>query len=93
VIAFSLAARPADFAVLAPRVLASDDPAAVGLMAAAAEDVAASIAVLQTDPPLPVTFIGGLGAAWATRLAGRWPIAPAQGSALDGALILAREAA
>jgi glucosamine kinase len=93
VIAFSLAARPADFAVLAPRVLASDDPAAVGLMAAAAEDVAASIAVLQPDPPLPVTFIGGLGAALATRLAGRWPIAPAQGSALDGALILAREAA
>jgi glucosamine kinase len=93
VIAFSLAARPADFAALAPRVLRSDDPAAEGLMAAAAEDVAASIAVLQTDPPLPVTFIGGLGEAWAARLAGRWPIAPARGTALDGALILAREAA
>lgn len=93
VIAFSLAARPADFAALAPRVLRSDDPAAEGLMAAAAEDVAASIAVLQTEPPLPVTFIGGLGEAWAARLAGRWPIAPARGTALDGALILAREAA
>jgi glucosamine kinase len=93
VIAFSLAARPADFAVLAPRILASDDPAACELMAEADADVAASIAVLQRDPPLPVTFIGGLGPAYAARLAGRWKIAAAQGSALDGALMLAREAA
>lgn len=93
VIAFSLAARPADFAVLAPRILASDDPAARELMAEADADVAASIAVLQRDPPLPVTFIGGLGPAYAARLAGRWKIAAAQGSALDGALMLAREAA
>jgi glucosamine kinase len=93
VIAFSLAARPADFAALAPRIMTSDDPAAREVVAQAVEDVAASVAVLQTDPPLPVTFIGGLGAAYAERLAGRWEILPALGSALDGALMLAREAA
>jgi glucosamine kinase len=93
IIAFSLAARPADLAALAPRVLASDDPAARVLMDGAEADVAASIAVLQPDPPLPVTCIGGLGPAYAVRLARRWAIAPAVGSALDGALMLAREAA
>lgn len=93
VIALSLAARPADFAVLAPRILASDDPAALGLIAAAVEDVARSIGVLRGATPLPVSFIGGLGAAYAERLAGRWEIVPAAGSALDGALMLAREAA
>jgi len=93
VIAFSLAARPADFAALAPLAVGSDDPAAQAVMAGAVADVAASIAVLQGDPSLPVTFIGGLGPAYAARLAGRWQIAPPQGSALDGALLLAREAA
>jgi glucosamine kinase len=73
--------------------MTSDDPAAREVVAQAVEDVAASIAVLQGDPPLPVTFIGGLGAAYAGRLAGRWEILPARGSALDGALMLAREAA
>jgi glucosamine kinase len=93
VIAFSLAARPADFAALAPRVLTSDDGAARALLADAAKDVAASVAVLQRDPPLPVTFIGGLGPTYAAILARHWIILPAQGSALDGALMLAREAA
>jgi glucosamine kinase len=91
-IAFSLSARPADFAVLAPRVLASEDPAAVNVMNRAVAAVSEAIAVLQGNRPLPVTFIGGLGPAYAKRLAGRWEIAPAQGSALDGALMLAREA-
>jgi glucosamine kinase len=93
VIAFSLAARPADFAALAPGLLDSEDPAARALVAEATADVAGCVAVLQTDPALPVTFISGLGAQYADRLAGRWRIAPACGSALDGALLLAREAA
>ena len=92
VIAFSLAARPADFAALAPRIVASDDTAAQEVMADAVAEVAFSIAVLQDVPPLPVTFIGGLGSAHAERLVGRWEIALARGSALDGALMLAREA-
>lgn len=93
VIAFSLAARPADFAVLAPRILSADDSAAQAVVAAAVGDVAASIAVLQGEAVLPVCFIGGLGDAYAARLAGRWPLVAAKGSALDGALTLAREAA
>jgi glucosamine kinase len=81
-----------EFAALAPRIVGADDPAARDLLAAAVEDVARSIAVLQTNPPLPVTCIGGLGAVYAERLTDRWTIAPPQGSALDGALMLAREA-
>jgi glucosamine kinase len=93
IIAFSLSARPADFAALAPPVLASDDPVAHILMAEATDHIAAAITVLQGDRPVPVTFIGGLGAVFAGRLSTRWQIAPAVGSAVDGALILAREAA
>lgn len=93
VIAFSLAARPADFARLAPQVLNADDSIARELVAEATADVARAIHVLQRDPPLPVTFIGGLGPAYAGLLGSRWAIRPAHGSALDGALILAREAA
>lgn len=92
VIAFSLAARPMDFAALAPRILGSDDPAARALVAAAVADVVQSIGVLQTDPPLPVTCIGGLGSFHADRLAEHWTILAPLGSALDGALMLAREA-
>lgn len=93
VVGFSLAARPADFAALAPRILASNDMAAMAEVEGAAEDVATAIDHLQVEGALPVVFIGGLGASYAARLAGRWPIVPALGSALDGALILAREAA
>lgn len=93
VIAFSLSAKPADLAALVPRILGSDDPAVRSLLATAAEDVATAIAVLQPDLPLPVTFIGGLGPTFAKLLARRWTIVPATGSALDGALLLAREAA
>lgn len=93
VVGFSLTARPADFAVLAPRILASTDLAATGVVKAAVADVAAAIDLLQTDGPVPVVFIGGLGASYAARFGGRWQVMPALGSALDGALILAREAA
>jgi len=92
VVTFSLSARPADFARLAPRVLESDDPAAQEVMARASGDVAAVIDLLQSgarNGPLPVTFLGGLGEAHAARLAGRWPMAQPRGSVLDGALLLA----
>ncbi|WP_431297950.1 BadF/BadG/BcrA/BcrD ATPase family protein [Tabrizicola sp. BL-A-41-H6] len=93
VVGFSLAARPADFAVLAPRILGSTDAAATAVVEAAVADVAAAIDLLQADGRVPVVFIGGLGASYAARFSGRWQITPALGSALDGALILAREAA
>jgi len=40
-----------------------------------------------------VVFLGGLGTVFADRLAGRFAIRPALGTALDGALMLARETA
>jgi len=92
-VAFSLTARPADYAAFAPRLWASpDDPAAVAILSAAVADVRATIAALQPPVPLPVTFIGGLGPGYAARLSD-WPQRPARGNALDGALMLAMERA
>ena len=93
VVAFARDARPTDFARLAPRVAASDDEAARRVMAAAAEEVATWIALLQPERPLPVVLLGGLGEQFARLLAPRWTIQPAMGTALDGAVALAREEA
>lgn len=92
-VAFSLRARPVDFAALAPRVVESGDPAAVAIMARAEADVAEAVALLRGADDLPVVFLGGLGTVFAARIAGRFPIRAALGTALDGALMLAREAA
>ena len=92
IIGFSLTARPTDFAALAPRIMASDDPAAVAIMARAKADIAQAIAVLQAGRDLPVTFLGGLGPYFANRFDGEIQMRAALGTALDGALILAREA-
>ncbi len=89
IIAFGFAARPADFAGYARRLVASDDPAAMGLMQLALTDIAASIALLQPAQALPVVFLGGLGLSLAPEFASRWDIRPALGSGLDGALWLA----
>lgn len=93
VVAFSLRARPADFAALAPRVVESGDTAAVAVMARAEADVVEAVALLRGADDLPVVFLGGLGGVFAVRLAGHFPIQPPLGTALDGALMLAREAA
>ena len=90
-VSFSLTARPADYATYAPRLLNTDDPAALAVLTRATAEVAATIAALQPAPPLPVTFIGGLGPTYAARLP-LWPQRPAAGNALDGALMLAMEA-
>lgn len=92
-VAFSLGARPAEFAALAPRVLESGDLAAVAIMARAEADVAEAVALLQGGEALPVVFLGGLGTVFAARMAGRFPLRAALGTSLDGALMLAREAA
>ena len=92
-VSFSLAARPADFAALAPSAASSDDPAALAVMRRASADVAQAVDLLQEGCECPVVFLGGLGPAHAARLAGRWPTMAPRGSALDGALWLAREIA
>ena len=92
-VAFSLTARPADFATLAPRVVDSGDLAARAIMARAEGDVAEAVALLRDGDNLPVVFLGGLGTVFANRMAARFPVRPARGTALDGALMLAREAA
>jgi glucosamine kinase len=93
IVRFAQTARPAEFAELAPRLFASDDPAAVAVVSQATADVAGAIDHLLAKAPVPVVFIGGLGPVYAERLAGRWDTRSAFGTALDGALILAREAA
>lgn len=90
IVAFAQAARPADFAALAPRIAASDDPLATAVMGLATGAVARSAARLQEGGAVPVVFLGGLATVYADRLAGRWCIVPPLGSALDGALWLAR---
>lgn len=87
-VAFSLAAKPADYATWAPRLFNTADPAAHTIVDHATAEVRATIAALQPGPALPVTYIGGLGALYAGLIAD-WPQRPAQGSALDGALLLA----
>lgn len=91
VVSFAQTARPADFAALAPTITASGDPAAQAIMAQATADVADAIDLLQGDDVLPVVFLGGLGAVYADRLTGRWPIQAPLGNSLDGALWLARQ--
>lgn len=92
--AFARSARPADFASFAPRILSAaeqGDSSAQAILAEAEAEVAAAVALLQEGASLPVAFLGGLGKVFAARLAGRWPIIEAKGSALDGALWLARQ--
>lgn len=94
IVTFAQSARPTDFAALAPRVTSSDDPAAHILMQSATQSVASAIKVLRDGDALPVVFTGGLGPVYRARLSQteRWVIKDAAGTALDGALMLARGA-
>lgn len=91
IIGFGNRARPADFARLAPRIVASDDPAARSLFDAAVDELRGSLSVLQQGRHLDIVFTGGLGPHYAARLAGLWPQRPAAGTGVDGALAMARE--
>lgn len=93
VISFGFRARPAEFAAFAPRITAGTDPAGERIFAAAVAEIRAMIDTLQAGRHLPVVFLGGLGAHYAARLQGLWPIQPPRGSGLDGALHLARQEA
>ncbi|MEZ5798710.1 MAG: BadF/BadG/BcrA/BcrD ATPase family protein [Paracoccaceae bacterium] len=92
ILRFASRAAPADYAALAPRVTSTTDPGALALQQAAIDTLAAQIDLLQPARPVPVVLTGGLAAFYAARLGGRWPLRPARGTALDGALTLASEA-
>ena len=89
IVAFAFTARPADFAAYAPQVTDSTDPAAQAIRAEAEGEVARMLDALQAGTGLPVVFLGGLGPHYARRLQKPWPIIPALGTGLDGALHLA----
>ena len=90
VIAWSFAAAPADFAALAPRIVASDDPAAAEILRRAVAQVRCILDRLQPEGQrLPVVFIGGLGQIYAARLQEDFEILAPVGSALDGAVAMA----
>lgn len=93
IVRFAKDARPVDFGRFAPRIVAAPaDPVAADILADADRWVCRYIDQLQTGA-LPLCFLGGLGAVFAARLAPRYPglIRPSAGTALDGALRLARE--
>lgn len=90
IVGFARDAVGADFAAQVPAILhAGDDPLAQTILAEAQGHIEAGIARLQPDPPLPVIFAGRLGQVFAPRIT-RWAQRDALGSALDGALRLAR---
>jgi glucosamine kinase len=91
IVAFARDAQPVDFAALAPRIVGSKDPAAQAVLAEGMAEVSAAIRLLQAEDVVPVVFLGGLGPVYADRLAADWPMVAPLGSALDGALWLARQ--
>ncbi len=99
VIGFARGAGPAEFAALAPEVVAAanaGDPVAAAMMAEGGRYVGRALAALGRPAHEPVCLLGGLGAAclpWLPETV-RAAVVPPQGSALDGALTLAaRQAA
>ncbi len=90
IISFAARARPADFATLAAHIIQSADPTAVAILAEAGDECARAIDILQGGLQLPVVLLGGLAAVFAPIMARRWTVAPPLGSALDGAILLAR---
>lgn len=91
IIALARDATGAAFAAQARAVAdAADDPAAQAILTEAEAEIDAYLARLSEGRALPVVLLGGLAGVFAPRLAPRWPVAPARGTALDGALARAR---
>ena len=93
IISFGNRASPAQFGELAPRIVNSGDEAANRIFTRAVEDVRHILTVLQDGDNMPVVFVGGLGGYYAARLHGPWPVQPARGDGVDGALLMARQLA
>lgn len=97
IVAFAAAARPADYARLAPAVAdaaARGDPAGRALMRRGAAYLNRAIACLGLGPDGVLCLTGGLAPRYRALLrpAFRARIRPAEGTALDGALRLAARA-
>ncbi|WP_102224567.1 BadF/BadG/BcrA/BcrD ATPase family protein [Acidimangrovimonas sediminis] len=95
IVDFARAAPPDAFGRFAPRLFDTGDPAAEAVLAPADAWIARCIDRLAGDAGGQVTFLGGLGARFAARLAPLYGarLVPARGGALDGALLLARQEA
>ncbi|MBK4216288.1 ATPase [Paracoccus caeni] len=93
IISFGNHASPAKFGELAPRIVNSEDEAARRILDKAVDKVRHILTVLQDGDSLPVVFVGGLGASYAARLRGPWPVQQARGDGVDGALLMARQMA
>lgn len=91
IISFGNNARPAEFGTLAPRIVNSQDPAAQRIFQRAVEQVRHILTTLQAGDNLPVVFVGGLGPFYARHLDRPWPVHPALGTGVDGALAMARQ--
>lgn len=98
IVQFSLAAAPADYAALAPQIVAAAaerDRLGQHLLDTGAAYLARAVAALGHDGGAPICLTGGLGPSYAAHLPAplRACLQTPQGSALDGALRLARRAA
>jgi len=90
-VAFTLTKTPAEHARLVHRLAgAIDDPLSRHVLAETQAELRKAIGLLQTDPPLPVVWQGGLGPTLALP---DWPRAEPLGTALDGAMAMARDEA
>ncbi|MGP6086714.1 BadF/BadG/BcrA/BcrD ATPase family protein [Antarctobacter jejuensis] len=93
IVGFAATARPADYAALAPRIVAaSGDATATALMARGADYLLRGIEALDWQPGEALCLSGGLGPAYAALLPERMRAAMVspKGTALDGALLLAQ---
>ncbi len=90
VVTFAKGARPADVAGYASLVIGASDPAAAEIQEAAAAECLRAVAVLQADRNLPVVCLGGLASFFAPILQRRWTVLAPRGTAIDGAVELAR---
>lgn len=94
-VGFSLTARPADYATLAPLVVSAastGDAEGQRLMRLGADYILAALTTLGHTPAAPLCLLGGVGPHYAALLA-QFPQQPPKLPAVSGALILAARAA